>query len=367
MKKRVCRKEKIVWGLLAGVAFLLYALTDVSYAGWFIGSVLLYGGIACMLAYACGRQLEWNITGDGQGVKNEEMEVTVWIKNRSILPVVAGQISIVVKNRLTSEQTIVLREFSVYGRKKTPIRFLLQSAFCGCVEILITEAEISDPLRLCVRKQIQEKKMCCYLFPRMQELPFSEDELEQYDAESYRYAMSKKGNDNSETFGIRSYVEGDSLKAVHWKLTGKMDELLVRECSLPVESSLMMLLDKRLCPGEQMNAQEKDRLTEVFLSLSYTAVMRGIPHTVGWYYYGESRFEQYEIRQEADLYQMLQPLLCGAHQEDEMTTVEHLIEAGAEQRDVVYLYVTDSAYAERDTERLREYGNVKIYRTKKQK
>ena len=47
-----------------------------------------------------------------------------------------------------------------------------------------------------------------------------------------------------------------------------------------------------------------------------------------------------------------------------MTAVERFIGADTEKRYAAYIYVTDSASAEKDIERLRNYGEVKIYRPK---
>ena len=39
----------------------------------------------------------------------------------------------------------------------------------------------------------------------------------------------RRGQDVSEIFDIRDYQDGDNLRAIHWKLSGKQDKLLVRE------------------------------------------------------------------------------------------------------------------------------------------
>ena len=39
----------------------------------------------------------------------------------------------------------------------------------------------------------------------------------------------------SEVFQIRSFQPGDKIQNIHWKLSAKEDELMVRENSLPME------------------------------------------------------------------------------------------------------------------------------------
>lgn len=48
------------------------------------------------------------------------------------------------------------------------------------------------------------------------------------------YDGKKSGTDVSEVFGLREYREGDTLQSIHWKLSGKMHQLIVREFGRPV-------------------------------------------------------------------------------------------------------------------------------------
>lgn len=45
--------------------------------------------------------------------------------------------------------------------------------------------------------------------------------------------QNRKGSDASEMFDIRDYVPGDDIRTIHWKLSGKTDELIVRQASAP--------------------------------------------------------------------------------------------------------------------------------------
>ena len=54
------------------------------------------------------------------------------------------------------------------------------------------------------------------------------------DCESIEYSAYRSGSDMSEVFGIREYREGDSIRNIHWKLTGKCDDIMIKLPSLPV-------------------------------------------------------------------------------------------------------------------------------------
>ena len=51
------------------------------------------------------------------------------------------------------------------------------------------------------------------------------------------------GNDFSEIYSLRGYEPGDDVKRIHWKLTEKTDEVLVREGSRPQEDEVLLYWD----------------------------------------------------------------------------------------------------------------------------
>lgn len=52
----------------------------------------------------------------------------------------------------------------------------------------------------------------------------------------------KPGGGFSDYYELRPYRDGDSLKNIHWKLSGKYDDLVVREPSLPVKKAMAVRL-----------------------------------------------------------------------------------------------------------------------------
>src|SRR5699024_12483768 len=55
------------------------------------------------------------------------------------------------------------------------------------------------------------------------------DALPIYFVESSSYEINNRGTDGLEMFGIKKYSHEDNLNHVHWKLTSKFDELIVKE------------------------------------------------------------------------------------------------------------------------------------------
>lgn len=89
---------------------------------------------------------------------------------------------------------------------------------------------------------------------------------------------SRKGTDASEMFDIRSYVPGDDIRSIHWKLSGKTDELIVRQASDRTHYDLVILPDfGRKQGGRDIAAGELTRCVALVIELSRRLVRRGVP------------------------------------------------------------------------------------------
>ena len=66
---------------------------------------------------------------------------------------------------------------------------------------------------------------------------------ESYNMESFRYSQEHGGEDTGETFQVREYEAGDSMKQIHWKLSARLNDLVVREPGYPVTRSVLVFLE----------------------------------------------------------------------------------------------------------------------------
>src|SRR5699024_1734998 len=76
---------------------------------------------------------------------------------------------------------------------------------------------------------------------------------------------NKKGMDANDIIAIKEYEPGDSMRRVHWKLSSKMDELLVKEMSEVIASSYFILLETVVNDIQPINI---DAMIEAFYSIS---------------------------------------------------------------------------------------------------
>ncbi len=209
--------------------------------------------------------------------KGSATSLLLTVDNR--LPFASGRarVTLTVENTLTGESQ---RERFVFtaGRKPLVITHQLTSPSCGQVVCRLSQGWVCDYMGLfCLPLRISRSAQQCVLFfPAVYHPSLLAEQTSIPDGEGERYSQAKPGNDPSELFSLRKYREGDRLSQIHWKLSKKSGELLVREFSLPVSDHLFFLLEPN------GTGVEIDALLDAFATLSNFLIDREIAHRAGF-------------------------------------------------------------------------------------
>lgn len=163
--------------------------------------------------------------------------------------------------------------------KEQIIEHQLISQYSGELCCRIAGARIYDLLGLFwyPMKLGTEQKIFTILLPRLHQLALPVRDKEELLRNGEEFSVLHSGNDPSELFGIRAFQEGDRLSQIHWKLSGKLGQMLVREGGCPTGKQTLILVD--FC-GE---ISELDALLQLLFSLMETLRSQQISHNIGWY------------------------------------------------------------------------------------
>ena len=112
---------------------------------------------------------------------------------------------------------------------------------------------------------------------------------------------TQKGDDPSVIYQIREYQPGDSMQRIHWKLSARTDQWMVKEFGRTKERTAVLLwLDLR---SEKETAELLDRFREAAACLMDTFLKREIGCEIVWKYRGQ--VQRFTIVSEEDMYQAL--------------------------------------------------------------
>ena len=192
--------------------------------------------------------------------------------------------------------------------------------------------------------------------PEKQKQDFSFLTKEGFDMESFRYSGSRPGDDPGETFDIREYREGDSIRQIHWKLTGKMDRLIIREKSFPVDDTVLILAEAFLPEKDPSTAQT---LAEVFAAVLSSFMEQGISCQAGVYDGSTGRFYIEKLRSQEDYENILYLFLRHGGEGDGPRMISEYLHTPGQQRFANYIYIT-GAPEEEDLRGLRTRGEVTV-------
>ncbi len=143
------------------------------------------------------------------------------------------------------------------------------------------------------------------LFPM--EVSIEEDVTAMIDSE--RYSANLAGNDPGETFAIREYIAGDSLRTIHWKLSQKTDKLLVREFGLPVVNQILILFENVILDEKKIPPEKKVVLVDVLNSLGNALLEEQKIFTLCFLNHGIEEISEFEIQDKEQFHEAVSHLL----------------------------------------------------------
>lgn len=211
--------------------------------------------------------------------KNEPFRVVLQIENPSRLPILAAGCGLEVKNLLTGASERVVRRTAILPRGRSEVALELSSDCCGRIRTELKSLRLYDcfwliPVR-CGAGAHASVTVQPDTFPMEVRVLANVNSPE----ESEVYSQEKPGNDLTETFQIRDYREGDSIRQIHWKLSTKYDRLISRDPSLPVTRSVMVFWDRH---AAQVSRTRQDAQAEVLVSLCRALLAAGVQFTLAW-------------------------------------------------------------------------------------
>jgi uncharacterized protein (DUF58 family) len=295
--------------LLAAAAFI-----SILYNQYYIGIIfltivampfLMFG----LLCYIYGNVKAELISSAHVVSKGEAIPISVQLKNPTIFPISNLKIYLVYKNAYSAQRYTKDFLVSVDGRTKTTVICNLFSDYAGNMEISLKAIRIYDYLKLFSLKRKQKGEVKAAVLPYYYEL--SED----YDfgrhtriIESDYYSPYKSGDDPSEVFAIREYREGDRLSRIHWKLSRKLDQLMIKEFSDPMNCSVLLFVNLCVPEGESV-LYYIDAMLECALSISFTFLTKGQMHYFAWYDREHGICRRIRVSKEKDLFEAVDGLL----------------------------------------------------------
>ncbi len=294
-------KSKIAYLFLLAAMFLFYIMFIDSMSLLTLIIAAVFPVIQLIILSCIARNITAALNIEKKTInKNTESRIIVKIKNHSVLPVSCAVATLQITNTLTGESQSLTTMLPVPSDNEQSIKFSVSYAHCGRVAVTLKSIKIYDYIKLFSKTITYGISQETVVIPSLASInPDVQTSLSTTN-DCSEFSKVKPGDDSSEIFNIREYAYGDKINRIHWNLTTKLDELMVKEYSLPVSCSILIVFEFCSDRTSENRFFKNDAAIETAMSLSYFMIQNSISHQIAWYDAGTRLYNTETIKSEDD-------------------------------------------------------------------
>ena len=225
-------------------------------------------------------------------------------KNRS-----AAQTRLAAKHVSNKQKRISLKyapaELAPLEEEKLEVE--LESQYAGTIEYRLDPLILYDMLGIFCKTLSLQQHRTVGIMPPFELMPLEiTRRTREFLADADEYSTEKHGDDPSEIYQIREYRPPDSIHSIHWKLSAKEDNLMVKEHGFPM--GCVVLLWIRL-PLTDTDSARFNRLLEQAASLSITLLEEKCIHMAAWFEEKSGQVVKWRVNTAEAVYEWIWRLL----------------------------------------------------------
>ena len=272
-----------------------------------LSAVMAYALVSCLLARLSLGCRQW--LGARAVVRGETAELNLTLWQRCPLPVAPVTVRYLSGGQM-NEYAAPLPPFHNDQRRLT-----LAARHVGCTEAGIKQLIVTDLFGLFeMKKKAPPLREALLVLPK----PFHIDKPTLNLGDEGGAALSRTQEDYNAPEDTRAYRPGDAMKRIHWKLSSRRRELVVRRFETPAPPDTLILLDCAApCGGEGLpegKERLRDALCETAVAVARLQTDDGSPVRLPIYGKGANEFSS----DNAAAFSLLQEMLASqAFDEDE--------------------------------------------------
>lgn len=235
--------------------------------------------------------------------KGENFQIRLKLNNPTGYPLLNATLKLEVENTFYREDGDHFLNFPVRAGKETEVMYSLVLDYSGRLCVNAKYIKFVDLLGICELKVDLQDSAECLVLP-YGELRNQEAGHIYINGVTEAMESKEKGYDFSEVSGIREYIPGDKLQNIHWKLSVKKDELMVKERVSVSAMQLHILVE--LANDDQMRL---DAVLDLADSVTKSFVNMNLPFTVYYYSSNLGQLKDCYIGNEIERVQWLEMML----------------------------------------------------------
>lgn len=273
-------KNRIIYALFAVLCLLFSAAYKSNFSAVLLITVLMYLPIAAILTAVslllCGVEF---VSENYVGEKGNTFEAELEVKNRFVIPFLPIELLCVLPDgeRGVFAERRIFVSLQPFG--KTTLSIKCRHRYRGSYKSNISRIYIVDPLGIIRFSRKINKEMTMIFLPRRFTL---EDLFERSGGETVVSRRAAKSADREDFSHVRGYRDGDILQLVHWKLTAKSDDIMIKEYESVSGRKAKILCDIKGCAEKRDIMLYADTVIETTLAFAKSLLNANIGVTVDY-------------------------------------------------------------------------------------
>lgn len=258
------------------------------------------------LARYCFQRLEPSVViTPASTVKGESVRMLLKLQNPTWIPLSSAVVTFSFRSLFYGEKEEASHLLSLRAHYDNTLTFPVKLTKCGIYETSLTRIQGFDFLHLfCLKKDLD---ITCQIRVLPDSVPKEERHEALYSEGFDEFEESgKSGNVSSNVTDIREYLPGDRLQKIHWKLSSKIDKLMVKENEATSTNEFFLLMElfqptKETCADSSELRNALDTAIEEAWAVSLELLQAGEIFIFSVYSASREDFVMSTIRSKEDL------------------------------------------------------------------
>ena len=192
--------------------------------------------------------------------------------------------------------------FSLNAKKSRVLSGNISNHYYGKFQLQTDKVRIYSFTHLLSLSMVSNAKADILFYPSPFVIPIQLSEgIRFFSAECDGFEEIVSGTGSHHTSDIREFLPGDKLRQIHWKLSARTDQLLVKETGRPKGFPILLFLEKGKS-DKKSSSQKCSIFLEYAASLSYSFLYYGCNHFIVWYNEKENTLLRIPVRNEEDTF-----------------------------------------------------------------
>ena len=256
-------RNRLVWiSLMVIMAGLLFYSSE-EFLFYVIVLMVIAAVTAAVLLSLDARRMKVSYSVRSGIEEGSSLQLVIRIQTGRVTAARSVAVEFEIKNRMfdTYEKKRFLMELS---DSDNTFRVPFQAEHCGEMTFKCVSAKAYDIFSLFSSHIKMGMAASCIVYPRKLNLNIEMGRSSMGSARDSVMMQNRKGHDLSEMSDLRNYNEGDDIRSINWKLSSKMDELIIRQPSDPTRYNVALMPDIGF-RGDGRNISYSDLNTAVAL------------------------------------------------------------------------------------------------------